>query len=391
MKPEPFEIRIPDAKLDDLRRRLGSVNWAPELANEDWRYGTQGAYLRELVAYWRDGYDWRARERELNAHEHARVEIEGIPIHFMRVPGKGPRPVPLVLTHGWPWTFWDFHRVVGPLADPGAHGGDPDDAFEVIVPSLPGYALSTPLERTGINFWRTGDLWVSLMRDALGHERFFAHGGDWGALVTMHLGHRHADTVRGIHLTNAFPLDHFSGPRPWAIGDAASAVPDPDDGLRHWERKFASHVAVHVLDPQTLAWALHDSPVGLLAWLLERRRAWSDCGGDVERRFSRDHLLTTTMLFWATDSFASSLRFYSEAGNNPWKPSHDRTPVVEAPTGISFFRGDMAPGPIDWTADYYNRTYVQIHESGGHFAPAEEPEAVVDDIRATFRPLRETL
>ena len=170
MKPEAFRIEIPEAKLKDLQRRLGEVNWPLDVENEDWAYGTHGAYLRELVDYWRSGFDWRAQEQAMNAYEHFRVRIEGVPIHFMHVRGKGPNPLPLVLTHGWPWTFWDFHKVVGPLSDPAAHGGDPADAFDVVVPSLPGFTFSTPNETTGQNWWRTADLWVALMRDVLGYD-----------------------------------------------------------------------------------------------------------------------------------------------------------------------------------------------------------------------------
>ncbi len=391
MKPESFRIAIPQSQLDDLRRRLESVHWARDFGNSDWRYGMNGAYLRELVDYWLSSYDWRAQERAINAYDHYRVPIEGIPIHFLRAKGKGPDPLPLILTHGWPWTFWDFEQVIGPLTDPGAHGGDPADAFEIVVPSLPGFGFSTPLEQTGINWWRTADLWHVLMRDVLGHSRFCAHGGDWGALVTLQLGHRYADSLHGIHITGAAPLDIFSGERPWAIGGVLDAMsPDSEErsAMLAWERKFASHVAVQHLDPQTLAFALHDSPVGLCAWLLERRRSWGDCRGDIERRFSKDQLLTTTMIYWLTDSFVTSARYYQEASAHPWKPDHERMPVVEAPTGITLFEPDKPPGPMDWTASYYNQTFFRVHPEGGHFAPAEEPAAVVEDIREMFRSSR---
>jgi pimeloyl-ACP methyl ester carboxylesterase len=389
MKPERFAIEIPQSKLDDLGRRLANVNWAPEIANADWRYGTNGAYLRELVSHWRQRYDWRAAEKAMNAFAHYRVGIDGVPIHFMRVPGRGPAPLPLVLTHGWPWTFWDFHKIIGPLSDPAAHGGSAADAFELIVPSLPGYVFSTPLERTGMNWAVTADLWVRLMREVLGFPRFAAAGGDWGALVTLQLGHKYPDCVLGIHSTNAFPLPAFQGNRPWSLGDAAaSALSTEHAEAARWERRFASHVAVHMLDPQTLAFALHDSPVGLAAWLVERRRAWSDCGGDVERRFSKDELLTTIMLYWLTDSFSSSIRYYAEAPESGWTPAREGLPVVPVPTGLSILEHDSPPGPRDWLRSYFNLTCLREHRSGGHFAHAEEPETLVADIRDTFRPLR---
>jgi len=387
----PFEIAIPEARLVDLRERLARTHWAPDRENDDWRYGTNGAYLRELVEYWRTDYDWRAQERAMNAFEHFRCEIDGVPIHFLKKPGRGPAPLPLVLTHGWPWTFWDFAKVIGPLSDPAAHGGDPADAFDVIVPSLPGFGFSTPLERTGINWWRTADLWVALMCEVLGYDRFCAHGGDWGTLVTLQLGHRYPDAVHGVHVVGTAPLDCFSGDRPWSIGTLIDSTKDASAeraAMLAWERKFASHVAVHNLDPQTLAFAMHDSPAGLCAWILERRRSWSDCGGDVESRFTKDELLTTMSLYWLTDSFVSAVRFYQEAGRHPWRPDHDGMPVVGAPTGISLFEPDKAPGDMSWTEAYYDRVQYRVHPRGGHFAPAEEPGIVVDDIRDMFRRFR---
>ena len=320
------------------------------------------------------------------------MRIGDVPIHFLHVKGRGPRPLPLVLTHGWPWTFWDFEKVIGPLTDPAAHGGDPADAFDVVVPSLPGFGFSTPLEKTGLNWWRTADLWAVLMRDVLGYERFCAHGGDWGTLVTLQLGHRYPDRLHGIHVTGMAPLDVFSGDRPWSIGGVIESMARGSGARKAmiaWERKFASHVAVHNLDAQTLAYAMHESPVGLCAWILERRRAWGDCRGDVESRFSKDDLVTTMMLYWLTDSFVSSVRFYREAGAHPWRPDHDRMPQIEAPTGISLFAPDKGPGDMEWTSSYANRRQQRVHPRGGHFAPAEEPELIVEDLRDMFRPDRE--
>lgn len=341
--------------------------------------------------YWRDGYDWRAAERAINAFAHYRVTIDGLPIHFIREPGRGPAPMPIVLTHGWPWTFWDFHRVIGPLADPAAHGGDPADSFEVIVPSLPGFAFSTPLARTGVNFWTTADLWHRLMTGVLGHRRYAAHGGDWGALVSGQLGHKYAAALHGIHLAMVAPLHLFSNDRPWDIMGpvlAQDLPPDMRGALIALDRRIASHVTVQMLDPQSLAYGMHDSPVALAAWLLERRRSWSDCGGRIESAFSRDFLLTTVMIYWLTQSFATSARYYAEAARNPWRPSHSRTPLVEAPTGITFLPGDGASFPGPPPDGLYNLRYTATGARGGHFSAAEAPQQIVEDIRATFRPLR---
>jgi Epoxide hydrolase N terminus len=385
-----FEPLIPDARLEELRRRLATTELAPDCGNDDWRYGVPTDYLTELVGYWRDGFDWRTQESSISAYDHFRADVDGLPLHFMRVPGRGPDPLPLVLIHGWPWTFWDFHKVIGPLSDPATHGGDPVDAFELIVPSLPGYCFSTPLERTGVSPAAIATLLVELVCELLGFERFAAHGADWGLRICAELGHAHADKLIGIHMAGA-PIAGLRTQRPWADAFAGIYVDPhaPIEDLVAWEATRAGHLAVHGLDPQTLAQALHDSPAGLCAWILERRRAWSDCKGDVESAFSRDELLTTMTLYWATGSIGSSLRLYWEAMRTPPHRVHDRVPPVEAPTGVSLFLADGPPG-YRWPDldERFNVTLRREHARGGHFAAAEQPETVITDLRDTFRPLR---
>lgn len=388
--PEPFSINITQSKIDDLHHRLKRVNWPTDYANEDWGYGTNRDYLQALTGYWLEEYSWRAQEEKMNTFNHFKVVIEDIPIHFIHQKGVGPNPKPLILTHGWPWTFWDFRKVIGPLSDPAAHGGNPEDAFDVVVPSLPGFVFSSPLRKPGVNWWRTADIWAVLMRDILGYKQFFAHGGDWGSLVTLQLGHRYADQLRGVHVSGVAPLSLFSGERPWAIGGALDGLPQDSSeraAMLAWEKKFASHVAVQHLDPQTLAYAMHDSPLGLCAWLVERRRNWGDCKGNVEARFSRDDLLNNVMLYWLTDSFVNSARFYQESSRQPWHPDHDRMPVVSAPTGITLFEPDMAPVDMSWSEHYCHCVQTRVHPSGGHFAAAEEPEILVKDLCDMFRQL----
>jgi pimeloyl-ACP methyl ester carboxylesterase len=392
-QPQPFEIAIEQSKLDDLQRRLRHINWPDDVDNEDWSYGTSRAYLLELIHYWQNDYDWRSQEARMNQYDHYKVAIDEVPIHFIYQKGVGRNPTPLILTHGWPWTFWDFHQVIGPLTDPAAHGGNPEDAFDVVVPSLPGFGFSTPLRRTGIHWASTADLWVKLMHGTLGYERFAAHGGDWGALVTGQLGHKYPEHVLGIHLTNAFPMPGLDPDRPWSI--SALTIPqetalseEQRQGVLAWERKFSAHMAVQALGPQSLAYAMHDSPLGLAAWLLERRHSWGDCRGDIEFRFSKEHLLNTTLLYWLTDSFVSTARYYHEAANFSWQPEHSDLPVVSVPTALSLFEHDLPPRPLDWTGSFYNLTSQKVYESGGHFGAAEEPEQVVLDIRAHFKALR---
>ncbi|GAA4884242.1 epoxide hydrolase family protein [Pseudonocardia benzenivorans] len=384
---EPFVVAVPDEVLTDLRERLARTRWPADVGNADWRYGANRAYLEELVSYWLAEYDWRAVERRMNEYEHFRTTIDDVPIHFIHERGKGPNPMPLVLTHGWPWSFWDYEQIIRPLTDPAASGGDPADAFDVVVPSLPGFGFSVPLQRTGINFHRTAGLWDVLMRERLGYETYAAQGGDWGQLVTSELGHRYADHLIGIHLSLSLPLDFFEA----ALPVEEDYAPEERHWYHHSRARMAhatSHIAVQSTDPQNLAYAMHDSPAGLLAWLVDRRRWWSDCGGDVESVFTKEDLITLTMLYWVGESFVTSARFYWEARNDLWKAESTATPVVKAPTGIAVFPQELLVMPTAWMEDYYDLRRLTYMKAGGHFAPAEQPAAIVDDVREFFRPLR---
>jgi microsomal epoxide hydrolase len=388
-----FEIRIPDEDLADLAARLRHARLAPDFANDDWAYGTNGDYLAELVRYWRDVYDWRAVERAMNAFTHHRVDLDGVPVHFLHRRGTGPDPVPLVLTHGWAGTFWDFAKVIEPLTDPGAHGGDPADAFDVVVPSLPGYGFSSPLS-SPVPVARAADLWATLMTDVLGYGRFVAHGTDVGASVTVHLGHQYADRTAGIHMApGPHRLETWKAERPWSdlTGGFLPSDPDARAAMIAWEQRYVSHATVHVMDPQTLAYALCDSPVGLAAWLLERQRRWSDCDGDVERVFTRDELLTTATLYWVTGTAGTAARIYRDSwlAAATWERAHDRVPPVEAPTGVTLYSADLPPSlPTGWMADYYNLVFLRTRKTGGHFVAAEDPAGLVEDLRDFVRPLR---
>lgn len=388
MKPEPFHIQIPESQLVDLKQRLAMARWSEDPDNLDWKYGTSGAYLRELVEYWLHRYDWREHERAMNAWPHFRVQIDGVPLHFIHQRSRETGAIPLVLTHGWPWTFWDFRKLIGPLSDPAAHGGDPADAFHVIVPSLPGFGFSTPLRNAGIGFVETADLWLRLMTESLGYQRFGAHGSDFGLVVTEQLGHKHAPHLIGIHVQGASPLDFFTG------GAAAPEDYGPEDLARVAKnQRFAQselgYMALQTTKPQTIAHALNDSPIGLCSWILEKRRGWSDCGGEVERRFSKDELLTTMMLYWLTGSYGSSARFYYESAHHPWQPSHGRRPVVEAPAGVVLFANDIIGMPRRWAERYFDLRRWTTVPHGGHFGAVEEPEIMVRELREFFRPLRQ--
>jgi microsomal epoxide hydrolase len=391
-------IHVPDDVLSDLHRRLQATRWDADTGNADGFYGLRREQLQDLVEYWRAGFDWRAAEARINAYDHFRLDVDGVPVHVMHRPGVGPDPVPLILSHGWPWTFWHWSKVVDRLADPGAHGGDPADAFDVIVPSLPGFGFSTPLQRPDMNFWKIADVWHTLMTEVLGHHRYAAAGCDVGALVTGQLGHKYADELYGIHIGSGLKLSMFNGDRAWDLS-GGRPIPDGLPALVHarmveLDKRFAVHLAAHVLDPSTLTAGLTDSPAGMLAWILQRWARWS-AGDDVEAAFSRDDLLTHATIYWATNSIGTSIRTYANNNRYPWTPAHDRWPVVEAPTGITFVAHENPPGVsteqrvahflASDRADWYHHVNLTAHDRGGHFIPWEIPEEWVADLQRTFR------
>jgi pimeloyl-ACP methyl ester carboxylesterase len=401
---KPYTVHIEDLELQELKRRLRATRWAADINNEDGRYGVRTADLRDLVDYWLEEFDWRRAERRINEFSQYRVQLSGQPVHFIREPGRGPSPIPIILSHGWPWSFWDLSKVIRPLANPAAFGGDSADAFDVIVPSLPGFLFSTPTTDGTMNFWKIADLWHQLMRDTLGYEKYAAGGADYGALVSGQLGHKYPDELYGIHLGHDMPLSIFQDERPWDLSGAVPVPPDAADDLRKEILKFhyayAGHIAVHMLEPHTMALATNDSPVGMLAYLVQRWSRWSDQSRDFAEVFPRDHLLANATMWWVTETLTSSVRLYLNAHRYPWRPSHNLEPVVQSPTGLTLLAGDAYP-PLVRSArerieafisspmnSYYNVTYLSAGDFGGHFVHWENPDAAIDGIRATFRSLR---
>lgn len=392
---QPFRVAVDDACLDDLRRRLKNARRLPDCGDDDGSFGVSLPLLHHLCDQWADAFDWRAAEARINRHEQYRVCIDGQPIHFLRIRSVVAGAMPLILTHGWPWTFWDMRRTFAALTDPLAHGGREEDAFDLVVPSLPGFAFSQPAS-PGVNFWRTADLWHWLMTRTLGFARYGAAGGDWGALVSAQLGHKYADHVAAVHMTQPIRLDMFGGDRPWRIaGSRHNPVPA---ATLAFERRFASHLAVQVIEPDTLGAALNDTPTGLLAWLLQRWCSWGGAPEPGHSALSTEQMLTDATIYWASGAIRSSLRYYAAAAADPWRPSHDRTPTVGAPSGVTLLAGDMPHGTdlAQATARFQrspagralNLVHVAAHAEGGHFAHYENPRAVVEDIRATFRAAR---
>ncbi len=331
--PRPFTIRVPDTVLTDLRARLDRVRWPDEIPGDGWRYGTDLAYMKELVAYWRDRYDWRTHEATLNELPQFTVPLGGIDLHFIHAEGVGPRPLPLLLSHGWPGSVWEFHRLIPLLTDPAKHGADPADAFTVVAPSLPGYGLSFRPHQPRFGVAEIADVFARLMTDVLGYARFGAQGGDWGAFITSRLGLAYADRLIGIHVTLL--------------------------GLRRDIPAPANPTEV---------------------------RAWSDCGGDVERRFTKDVLLTNVMLYWVTGAINSSFWPYYARRHGSWPiPDGAR---IEVPTAYASFPREILHQPRAWAERVFNIRRWTVMEAGGHFAALEEPEALAADIRAFFRELR---
>ncbi len=380
---EGFEIRVPDAVLADLRERLARTRWPDQIEGSGWDYGTDLAYLKELCAYWRDGFDWRAQEERLNRLAQFRTEIDGQPLHFVHQRSSRADALPLLVLHGWPGSICEFAKIIGPLTEPAAHGGDARDAFHLICPSLPGYGFSGPTRTPGWDIRRVAEVTAKLVA-RLGYDRYGAQGGDWGAVAATQIGVLDAAHLVGIHLN-------------LVIAGPPDGVEDPMQGVTPQEREWLADMArfdaeesgyqrIQGTRPQTLGYGLNDSPAGLAAWIVEKFRAWSDCGGDVESRYTKDELLTNITLYWVTQTINSSIRLYCETmRSGRWGLTGHR---VRVPTGCAIFPKESIRPPRRWAEAHYDVRRWSVMPRGGHFAALEEPEALVAEIRAFFRDLR---
>jgi pimeloyl-ACP methyl ester carboxylesterase len=379
----PFTIQVADTALADLRERLARTRWPDALEGVEWEYGADLAFMKELASYWRTGFDWRAQEAAINAFAHFRATVGGLGIHFIHARGAGPAPLPLIVTHGWPGSFVEMLKILPLLTDPARHGGDPRDSFDIVVPSLPGYGFSDRPTEQGMHPFRIADLWAELMR-GLGYRRFGAQGGDWGSSVATCLGFAHAEDVVGIHL-NYIPGSYspYLGPEAPALTEAEHAFLRARD---EWVQTEGGYSQIQRTKPQTLAYGLNDSPVGLAAWIVEKFRAWSDCDGDIERRFTKDELLTNITIYWVTQTIASSARLYYESRRRPLRFQQGER--VQPPCGVARFAKETPMPPREWVERSYNLQRWAELPRGGHFAALEEPELLAEDIRAFFRPLR---
>lgn len=378
--PRPFVIHVDDAALDDLRRRIRRARWPSAVTGDGWSLGSDVDYIRELASYWIDGYDWRAHEWALNERLPGfTATVGGRTLHYAHCVGRGPAPLPLVLLHGWPGSIVEMSKIAPALADPAAHGGDVDDAFEVIVPSLPGHGFSDAPTAAGFGADACADVVHELMTRVLGFDRYLAQGGDRGAFVSAGLGHRHRDSLIGIHLNMATGI----------VGDGGQLSEDErqfqDDQIRFLAIE-GGYIAIQGTKPQTLGVGLNDSPVGLLAWIVEKWRAWSDCDGDVERCFTKDELLTNVTLYWFTQTIRPSMHYYYEHRAAP--PVAMRPERVSVPTAIAMFPREVMHVPRPAVERKYDVVQWTDFDRGGHFAAMEQPDALIADIRTFARQFR---
>ena len=380
--PKPFKLHVSDELLADLKQRLARVRWPDEVPDNHWKYGTDLPYLKSLVEYWRDGYDWRKQEAQLNAFTQFKVKLAGIDVHFIREEGKGPKPLPLLISHGWPGSVHEFHKIIPMLTDPARFGGDPADAFTVVAPSLPGYTFSFTPNQPRFSIEQIADVFAELMTDVLGYKRFAAQGGDWGGFVTSRLGYAYPERLAGIHI-NLLSLRR----------DTALPENPTEDEKRyfeeraHWMKEEVGYTWIQGTKPQTLAYALTDSPVGLAAWIVEKFHTWSDHRGDLDGYLGRDDMLTNIMLYWVTGAIGSSFWPYYARMHGPWPiPDGAR---IGVPVGYAEFPKEILRPPRSLAEKMYSdiRRWTKMPK-GGHFAALEQPELLAHEVREFFRPLR---
>jgi microsomal epoxide hydrolase len=370
--PKPFALHIPDADIADLRERLARTRWPDEPPHEPWSTGTSLSYMRGLADYWRTGFDWRQWEGKLNGFQQFTVPIGGIDLHFIHAPGRGPNPMPLLISHGWPGSVFEFHKLIGLLTE----------HFTVVAPSLPGYTLSFKPGQKRFGIGDIADLYAQLMTDVLGYDRFGVQGGDWGGFVASVMGLRFPERVAGIHLNLL------------AVRRDLKMIESPTpkekvflEQLAHFLKEETGYQWIQGTKPQTLAFGLSDSPAGLAAWIVEKFRTWTDCGGNPENAVSRDEMLANISLYWFTGCIGASFWPYYARMHGPWPIPEGKT--VDVPTGYAEFPKEILSPPRSLA----ERTYTDIRRwsvmgKGGHFAALEQPNALAHEVVEFFRALR---
>ncbi len=375
MTVTPFKIEVPQTVLDDLAARLKNTRWTDEPANAGWSYGTNPTYLRALVDYWQTRYDWRKQEAALNAFPQFKTVIDGINIHFLHVKGKGANPKPLLLTHGWPDSFYRFYKVIPMLTDPAAHGLDPKTSFDLIIPSIPGFGFS---DRIAQNSDKTAVLWAKLMTDTLGYKTFFAAGGDIGSTISKSLANQYPSNVTAIHLTD---VGYPTGMENWSTMSAAEQ--EFGKFIQHWWYSEGAYAMLQSTKPQTLGYSLNDSPVGLASWIVEKLHGWSGRPEDMDSHFTKDEVITNVMIYWTTQTINTSARTYAEEARAAWSGGLRSQQHVETPTGVALFPGE-APFPDEWINRMVNAQRIERMSTGGHFAAWEAPETWAKELQTFF-------
>jgi pimeloyl-ACP methyl ester carboxylesterase len=381
MSLKKFQIQISDKSLEDLAYRLSHTRWPNQLKNTNWERGTKKDELQSIVDYWENNYDWREQEKDLNSFSQFQCNIDGIDIHFIYEKGKGPNPIPIILTHGWPDSFLRYKKVIKMLSDPASFGGNPNDSFDVIVPSIPGFGFSSSPEYSGYNNSRVSELWVILMTEKLGYAKFAAAGGDMGSGITRYMALNHPELFIGIHLTDIGII------RPLLMENDESKLSAIEivykKTVQQWIAQEGGYMSIQSTKPQTLAYGFSDSPVGVAAWILEKFYSWSDCKGNLENIFSKDELLTNVMIYWLTNTVGSTANMYYEN-------THSLPPMnkINVPTGLALFHGDVLLPPKEWAEKNLNIIHWTEIPRGGHFTAMEEPTLFTEDIRKFYRTFR---
>ena len=372
----PFTINTPEEQLTDLRNRINNTRWAEEECVNDWSQGIPLTYVREIADYWANQYDWRKSEQHLNTFDHFQTNIDDLDIHFIHQKSPHPDAYPLIITHGWPGSIVEFHKVIQPLVDPTKHGGKAEDAFHVVCPSLPGYGFSGKPSQSGWGVEKIAETWDQLMV-RLGYENYGAQGGDWGAAVTTQIG-RNIGHCDAIHIN--MPIGR---PTPESLQDPTDEEKSALEGLTYYQEWDSGYSKQQSTRPQTLGYGLVDSPVGQMAWIIEKFWSWMDCDGHPENTLTRDELLDNVMLYWLTASGASSARLYWESFG-----SFGGGDKVELPTGVASFPKEIIRSPRRWCEESYNITHWTTMPKGGHFGAFEQPELFINDLRIFFKTIR---
>ncbi len=378
---EDFGIDVSNELLNDLSTRLKNTKWPNGRDSSQWKYGTNKEYLKDFVEYWIEEYDWRSQEKKLNGYSQFTCRVDDVDIHFFHIKGKGENPIPLILSHGWPDSFIRYQKVIPMLTDPARFGGNPNDSFDVVIPSLPGFGFSTLPDSRGVNNADVADLWNQLMTEKLGYEKFGALGGDMGSGVTRYLAYNHPEHLIAIHLTDVGII------RELVYSDDPENLSAEEKHYKQkalqWFSQEGAYISIQSTKPLTLAYSLSDSPAGLAAWILEKFYAWSDCDGNLDNRFTKDELLTNIMIYWVSNSIGTANHIYYE--NTHSLPELGK---ITVPTGIAQFSNDVLPPPRKWVENNFNLVNWTDIPEGGHFTAMESPDLFADDVIKFYRNFR---